>query len=303
MTGAHHYYRMYGLRVRSDIPVPHLRTLPPAEPEVVVRYGKVPVALPGAVQRHGLWQAAPGDFVMAMEHTARYRVTGGREVVVQPLGGGEDQIRGLLAGTIWTAVLQQRGLLTLHASAIRTDAGAVLFLGASASGKSTLASAFVARGYPLLTDDVAAVQCRTGNPPVVMPGLPGLRLWADALERLQFRTTTLRRVRPDLDKYVLPVKAFSDGPEGVRAVYVLSVKNREAVELVPLGPAKRFMWLSKYTHRRKFAKPFGRQAAHFETVARIAQETPTARVVRPVAGFSLDALADRVERHMGGCPP
>ena len=294
MGGRH--YTAYGLRIRSELALPYFRPAPAAEPDVTVRYGAVPRALPATTRGHGPWQAAPGVFLMRVDDTARYLVTAGREILVELLDGADgDLVTVLLMGSVWTALLQQRGLLTLHASAVRAGTGAALFLGASGSGKSTLAAALAARGHATLCDDVAAVRSDASGPPTVLPGFPHLRLWADALDRLGSANGTLARVRPDLAKYLLPAERFSAGRCVVRVAYVLTAKNRDAVELVPKRPAEALMWLRKYTHRGKFVDGFGHRRAHFGAVSRIARDVPLVRVIRPSGAFRLDALAERIE--------
>ena len=50
------------------------------------------------------------------------------------------------------------GYEPLHATAVVVDGEAVAFLGDCGYGKSTLGAAFLARGFPLLTDDVLALE-------------------------------------------------------------------------------------------------------------------------------------------------
>jgi hypothetical protein len=62
-----------------------------------------------------------------------------------------------LFGPIIGFVLHLRGTPCLHASAVVIDGRAVAFLGHSGAGKSTMAAAFVRRGFAALTDDVLAL--------------------------------------------------------------------------------------------------------------------------------------------------
>ena len=290
-----HHYRAYGLRIRSEIPIPYFTAASPVEPDVTIRYGAVPMDLPGATHAHRLWQAGPDDILFGVPDIARYRISRGRRVVVEPLCQAESGIAVLLGGSVWTALLQQRGLVTLHASAVQTAAGAALFLGASGSGKSSLALAFAARGYPLICDDVAAVRLGAGGVPLVVPGYPGLRLWADVLDQFDHGTATLQRVRPELEKYLLPASRFSDRPQAIRVAYALTPQNCNAIQLELLPPRRAFTLLSRSTHRGKFVDAFGAREAHFRAVAGIARTVRVVRVLRPASASLSDALADRIE--------
>ena len=55
------------------------------------------------------------------------------------------------------------GFEALHASSVATPAGTVAFVGPAGSGKTTLAAELVARGYPLVSDDVLVLSRERGR--------------------------------------------------------------------------------------------------------------------------------------------
>ena len=179
-------YRAHGLRIRSALALPFdpLSDTEATEgtADVTVRFGPVPGTLPagaGRLVRTDMWQARPGVFLMQMEGVARYLIADGRDVRIEPLGGGHADIASFLVG-MWAVLLQQRGVATLHAAAVRTPAGAVLLLGRSGSGKSSLAAALVERGHALLADDVTGLMLRDGQV-VALPSFASMRLWKQTL--------------------------------------------------------------------------------------------------------------------------
>ena len=118
-------HRAYGLHIRSAValpfdplPEPSASEPPASEHDVTVRLGAVPETLPGGPAGHSLfpphWQARPGAFLMHMEDVARYLVTGGRGVLIEPLGTDDGGVADFFPGTPFTALLQQRGVATLH---------------------------------------------------------------------------------------------------------------------------------------------------------------------------------------------
>ncbi len=108
-------------------------------------------------------------------------------MLIDPLGTDDGDVVAFFASSPFTALLQQRGVATLHAAAVATEAGAVMLLGRSGIGKSSLAAALVERGYPLLADDVTGVMLDAGGRPVALPAFAHQRLWGhpgrDALAR------------------------------------------------------------------------------------------------------------------------
>ena len=90
-----------------------------------------------------LYQSAPRQFLLKISRVARYLVSDGNEIIVDPEPDADlSAIRLFLFGSAFGALLHQRGILPLHGSAIVTSRGAVVFAGVSGSGKSALACAF-----------------------------------------------------------------------------------------------------------------------------------------------------------------
>lgn len=91
-------------------------------------------------------------------------------------------MRLFLLGSAFGALLHQRGLLPLHANAVEIDGRAFAFMGPSGAGKSTLAAWFHRQGDSVIADDVCVVGFGGDGRSFAAPGLPRLRLWAEALE-------------------------------------------------------------------------------------------------------------------------
>ena len=311
-------YTAYGLHVRSPFALP-FTPLPDGphgdgsphggrgsdgergsrdEPDVRVRIGTAPTALPAPADRRGLWESASGAFLLDVPGVARYLATDGCDVLVEPYGGGND-VGVFLIGPVFAAVLQQRGVMTFHAAAIETGAGAVLFLGRSGDGKSSLLAELVKRGYPILADDVAGVVLDADGRPVALPAFPCLRLWADVLDKLAWPERARSRVRPGLDKYLVPVgDRFRSAPLPVRAICRLSSHAGDGVEVETAPAAGAFSWLLRSVYRRNFLRGLGQHPACFRTVTALAKRVPALFVARHSWPLRLDALADRIEEYL-----
>ena len=306
MSAPAHDYRAYGLRVRSDIPLPFdLLPEPPepalSEPDVTVRCGTVPATLPAGpdhVTSAHIWQARPGAFLLHIEGVARYLVTDGRDVLIEPLGGDADDVVTFFVDTPLTVLLQQRGVVTLHAAAIATEAGAVLLLGRSGIGKSALAAALVERGSALLADDVTGVVPDAGGRPLALPAFPRQRLWAHTLDEMGWRSKVHAPLRCGMEKYWLRASRFCPTPLPVCAAFVLGSHNLPDISLELASPGTAFRLLSKYTHRKRAMQGSGQRPAHFRVITKMARHVPVTRVTRPAHPFLLEALADRVEAHL-----
>ena len=302
MTAPGFRYTVYGLRVQSEIAAPFHCAPPGGPPDLTIRIGRVPDKLSNPVAGRRRWQAAPGAFLMDVDGVARYLAKEGREIVVERAGGTEQEVNAYLTGSVLGACLQQRGILTLHASAVETESGAVLFAGDSGSGKSTLLATLVDRGYRMLADDVTGVVSDSGGRPVALAAFPALRLWGDAVDALRWRGRILREAHGGIDKHVAPVDHFRREPLGVCAVFTLAPKHEDAIRIATLPRNTAFRQLLRYTYRPRYLAGMRRRRTHFDAISGFARQVSVFRVTRPVQPFLPGALADEVERRLRALP-
>ena len=293
-------YRAYGLWVRSLIALPFTPVpVPPAgAPDVTVRFGKVPKTLPALADGGGealRREAAPRPFEKRIRNVARYLVTGGRDILVEPLGGSDHQVGVFLTGLIFAALLRQRDVVAFHASAIETGMGAVLFMGAKGSGKSSLLAAFVERGYAMLADDVTGVVLDADGRSVALPAFPGTRLWTDALDELGWQGRKRRKVHEEAEKYLVPIERFRDAPLAVGAVCVLESQPREGIEVETASADDTLRWLWRHTYRKRSLRGIGQRPVYLHTIGAMAKRVPVVRMTRPAHPFRPGALVERIE--------
>jgi hypothetical protein len=298
VKGAGHEYQAFGLRIRSSLQLPQmLPATGEGEPDACIDCGTVPAELPEAVVVRKRFQAATGAFLLRIEGVARYLVTGGRRIVVEPEPGADDEdVRLFLLGSALGALLHQRHDLVLHGSAIGDGGGCALFLGASGSGKSTLALALRQRGHPVLADDLSVVRADRDGLLALQPGYPQAKLWLDSLACVDIDAAGLPRVRRSLDKRALPLGAsFLQAPRPVSRIYILRAEERDDIHIEPLRGSDRLAALRRHTYRFRYLESCGSKAAHFRSAAQLAQRVPLAVVRRPGDLRSLGELVDRLE--------
>lgn len=167
--------RISGVRVASSVPLPEL---PPAggRAEIVVRRLRGDPSKGVSGRWRTLRRTEDGRPWLTTALVVRGRLfrfaglavfelsTSGRRVGAHPLGGLEpEMLRRLLIDHMIPRALATRGDLVLHASAVATPRGAVVFAGPGGAGKSTLAARMALRGHPVMADDTVRLEDRAGR--------------------------------------------------------------------------------------------------------------------------------------------
>jgi hypothetical protein len=127
-----------------------------------------------------------GYLISGPEYGTHLLSADGRWLQCAPEGRPDDAWQRLLIAQVLPFAALLHGLEILHASAVVTDQGAVVFMGPSHAGKTSLALELCRRGAGFLADDVLAVE-RTREDLLGHPGSPvaGLdRTEAQRLERV-----------------------------------------------------------------------------------------------------------------------
>lgn len=245
-------YFLYGIEIESDIELPEVRAAGGSRaPDVRIRIVPGELAMPANMdQREYKVEGSRNRLWLHVPDVARFVVTDGAEIQVDPESGADaSTIRLFLLGSALGGLLYQRGLLLLHGNAVRVDDACAICVGPTGVGKSSLAGAFFKRGFQLLSDDVVPI--RTDG--VVVPGFPRIKLWQDAADRLEIATDGLRRVRPDLDKYDIPIgDGFCTDPLPVRWIYALAKSSRPGIHIEPREGIKRIPPLISNTYRPQY---------------------------------------------------
>jgi len=282
-------HRAYGLRIRSSVPLPEL----PADegpPDVEIELGHVSHPPPGAADP---WlHTTAGEVQLSWREVGSFVARDGRRVVVQPAAGADERsVRLLLLGPVLAVLLHQRGFLVLHASAVNLGDGAVLFLGASGWGKSTLADAFLGRRHRLIADDYVAVAL--GGRAFVPPGIPRLHLWPDAAAAMGHDLATVSLLRPELEKRARPAhEQFAVKPLPLHRTYVLS--QGDAPSITRLSPQEAFLELLRHSYGARTLHAV-RTADHFRQCTAVARDVPVARLRVPRSLSALSRVAQLVE--------
>ncbi len=293
-------YCLYGLNVESEVICPQL-PISEAEvfkPDVHVTIGIVPDTLKDPIVKGFKFQAKENMILFKTRRIADFLVSNGNRIVVQPRNGSnENEVRLLLLGWVFGALLHQREILPLHGSAIKVGSECVIFCGNAGNGKSSIARSLLYRGYRLLDDNISAVSVSNNGIPIVYPGYPEIKLFRDIMEKYEDNLTEHRRIRPELDKFSLSFSdRFYNKPLPLKKIYLLANHSKPDIEILPATGSEKFHSLRNSTFCYNFVKGLGRELSNFRAVYTLGTKIPLIHVRRPYNPFPLDELADLLEK-------
>lgn len=287
----YHWYRVYGLALRSEISCPEL-------PEIGSQgCADVTISLKQSITTMA---GDPTSHIADIANVALFRIENGCEIQVEPASGARlEDVRQFLYGVALTAILYQRGESPIHAGAIAVGGQAHMFCGASGAGKSTLMMQMRHRGVNVLCDDVGVIRRGTDNVVRFYHGVPRVKLWRDALVHFDIDASPLQRDLARHDKFHLPLTntAFDSLP--LASIFSLvSEPTVDAPRVVAISSKDAFGVVMRNTYRPRLLKRLGDPANH--TMRCIA-------AVRQAAGFEfhrpwdldrLDAGAEALVSHL-----
>ena len=262
------HYRCYGLTIASDIAFPE-------ELLAVVGHG------------HAAWQVRRHAELMAprqsLEWFHRWQFPDGREWVafgrdalgyllrfpgiadfdVRPdqrtidcfalTDVPEDTLQHLTLDQVMPLVLGTPASMALHGSSVATPAGAVIFLGESGLGKSTLAARLGRRGLAVLADDCALLRVGPAGFEVV-PAYPGVRLHPDSVRTISGAEMTSGPVAHYSTKRRIAAGFASPFPKQavpLARVYVISSREQlqrvDAITIEPMSKRDALYALTDFT--------------------------------------------------------
>ena len=287
-------YRAFGLDIQSDFPIPQFTPSESSGGDVYVRFGKEPWRSVAPADDGPCIFASDTESEFAWDGVACFRVSNGREIEVVPHPEVDPAlIRLPLVGVVFGALLQQRGLVVLHASSVLINGGAIAIAGPKGHGKSTLAAALYRLGHQVLGDDVAAVDL--AGSPSMYPAFPSLNLWPHAAKSVGNDPERLHALRNGGIKRVLHVqKNFAHEPVPLKCVYLLDYGKE--LQIIEPEPGEAFKRLLPQCYAARYWSDVPGTAGRLLTACgSLIRQVPVKRLVRRDAVRDVFAAAMRVE--------
>lgn len=276
-----HCYQIYGLSVSSELALP----LPPSEAKVdiTICLNQIPAFCIPADTSKAVTALNRSCVLMDMKGIAKYLIRNGNEIVVEPYPDANgNTVRLYLLGGSLGILLHQRGIMPLHGCGVVRNDKAILFLGESGYGKSTLAEAFRRKGYPLLSDDVSALTFSADKTVTVAPSYPKLGLMEDATVNFNIPLEGLQEAHHKVSKYSVPIReGFCAVSKKLDRIYILQPSNKDRIRIEQLSNKENIPHLHHNTYRKKAVKKLGLLKEHLDQCQNLAGNYPVRILHRP----------------------
>lgn len=205
-------------------------------------------------------------------------------------------MRPFLLSQVLATFWPQRNYLPLQGSAIATAHGAMIFAGISGSGKSALAAAFAARGYPVLAEEISMVTFGRQGAPQLLPSGGQSQLWFQAVQQLGRRGEVGRAIQAELEKSALPNPQLIDTQlQPVYCLYILQAAQVTAVQLQRLTGVAKLAPLQHILYYPQLPPDLQKRNALLLQLAQLANQVEVQLLTRPRLRFAITQLVDLLE--------
>ena len=222
---------------------------------------------------------------------ATYRVTNGNLIEFEPCENADPYLlRVFLMCSCLGFIMIQRDIVAIHGGTIVIDNKAIILTGNRGAGKSTLTTGLRLKGYPFISDDVAAIEIKD-NIPMVKHGFPYQKLCSSAMDKLGYDKEKYFSFMSDTEiKYL--VNAHDDFIyEDTRlfALCELSVGDVEEVQIEEIKGSEKLNKLITNRYRVEFVQAMGGiSPIAFKILLQIAKNIKFYKIIRPNGQFTVD---------------
>ena len=209
----------------------------------------------------------------------------------------KDLVEVCLLGHVFGYFLERSGFSPVHGASIGIHNRAALFVANRTGGKSTLSASFVRAGFPLIADDISALEIRKDDV-LCRRGFPQAKLTPEQAEIFVGRSNGFPLVHPAYEKLSVPVSEFgmfAKSPAGVARIYLLERHDKSGpveIEEIPAGEA--LMELIKNTFITEIIDATDLRSTRMKRLAEIVRRVPVRRLRYPTGYENLPKVHEAV---------
>jgi hypothetical protein len=294
-----YYYTAYGLNIVSKIELPEL--MPRIEPEqlrpldIEIVDGNIEIKFDGPIISRPFFQASQTDCLLSTPEGSQYWLHNGNRVVININQSGLSEIvRYFLIYGALPILLIQRGIFLLHGSAISNGQHALVLLGGSRSGKSTLAAGSWQRGWRLISDELIVCTLDPAQRICVQPGIPQILLWRDALDQLKMDYELAKPTRIP-NQFILGAgEKFEQKPVPIQTIFCLERQSNKAPQPDVSWGHTKFLQVLQKTYLPHFPRPQAIHVKQAQIPMMLAATIPLKTILWTSHDYRVDNLLDKL---------
>lgn len=294
-------YRLFGLVVKSDIPLEGCLEIDAVESyDLLLAKGEIPRFEGEMLEDEYLVSCDLRKVCLTIKNKAVFYIEEGCKIVYELKAPSyQDFFVHYLLTFVISIALIQREYLLLHGAIVAKEHMALLIIGQSGAGKSSLTNAFIEGGYDYMSDDVAGISVLEGQT-VCYASYPSRRLWDVDVERLDLGRSILKKVPFSVDKYTvadrISYREASTKVAGIIEIVKSDHENNVTIEKVT-GIMKNAL-IHKNMYMYDFIVIGGLGQLFMDRINKICSDIAYYRVIRPALGMSVDEQKALIEKYI-----
>lgn len=281
-----YHYHIYGLNVISDLKFPQLLTEHENKQETPLIHVST-IDVPEHIRQITGKKYEFGSKISWLKNDTTWLVVENGEKIGYCLTGAghPSYLQSYILGYGMSMLAMQRGMLAVHCSAVADEDGAVLIAGESGSGKSTVTTAFLEKGYRLMADDMVVVETAQTGQIMAKPAFPYQKLCRNVAVEKGYCLDDLIYINEEKDKFLVHYEGdFRTTEVPVKSFIMLGVVGGEAVVTQDIKGIDRFyvyannLFLRHLLQKDKYSPAIGQKCLEMAAVV------PTYFIGRPREG-------------------
>ena len=289
-------YILYGLNISSSLEFPQLcKGNKGDEAEVVIIEGEIPEEVIQKMESR--YYEIGKNESWFYNDTGKFYIAGGREIRYSLEQNADlHYARAYILGYAISMLLLQKGIMTIHCSAIKKNGAAVLFSGSSGAGKSTITTRYLNDGGQLAADDVLAVKVGVDGKLLGYPAFPYQKLCRDAIEREGISIEGLEYINEEKDKFLVPRKEqFDLQATEVKTMILLTTNKGEEVMVHAMQGLDKFMAIRENLFLRRLYGTWLEAPEIVKACLEIANKVEVYIVSRPIGINTLAQVKEKID--------
>jgi len=224
-------YNLYGMYIESDFDFVQL------EPIEEIQKEKADVTICEGViadeykKDRECYSKIRKDISYLSNHTCYLLIENGNKITYEKKENAKiNNLNAFLLGWGIAIICYQKDKLAIHCSCIADAEGAILISGTSGSGKSSITSYLLNKGYKFIADDMAVVSIDENGTAYAFPAFPYQKLCRDIATKSGLKEEEMIYIDENKDKFLVPYKGdFVKESVPVKAMIILGFSEGNEV--------------------------------------------------------------------------